>query len=308
MTDISSKARRLSTSIAEATVAILGTGKVSGAEITATGGVVTVPSGSRIAWGARGPRPAQAVILTEDIDVAASDSDELYARQLPGGASYEIAAAVATPVGAIKLADLSGSPVDTVVDTSPARIGSVDAKEVGILDAAANYAGSTVEAALAEIGASGPVAKAFFHATMNDQTTDLATNDHVEFDDELENDGGGSIVLATGAGQANGLITLAAGKTYSVEAALSMLYSAFQGVIRYQWRDNTGAVLFGNRGVARSLTSDVHEYTPGVAAGIITPSVITVIELRIVGDFSLSTIRGTTGSDGGSYVKIVEIG
>ena len=155
--------------------------------------------------------------------------------------------------------------------------------------------------------APAPVAKVFMHATMDDQTTNLALNDHVEFDGELENDGSGSIVLATGAGQANGLITLAADKTYSVEAALSVLSSSFQGVLRYQWRDNTGAVLFGSRGVVRSLTSNVDESMQIIATGIITPSVTTVIELRIIGEFNPSNIRGTTGGDGGSFCKVKEI-
>ncbi|MEE9278196.1 MAG: hypothetical protein V3V06_07265, partial [Dehalococcoidia bacterium] len=403
MADITSRIRRLSQVVAEATVAVLGTGKVAGAEITAAAGVVTVPAGSRIAFGQTGTRPPQAIELTEDVDVSAVNNDELYARQLPGGARFEIAAAASTPGGALKLADLSGTPMDTVVDTSPAEIGAVSANEVAILDAAANYAAETVEAALAEIGGTPPVdsvfgrtgavaaasgdydgaevdyapalladwdgsadpgqvddaldqlaarvtveeaeippptapvdsvfsrigdvvaasgdytasevtnvpaggiaaitvqaaideldsekarsddlasvvnakgasligvedsganyagadveavlaeiapqlgaAKAFMHATMNQQTTSLALNDHVEFDAELVNDGSGSIAVSSGGGdQTDGIITLAANKTYDCLASLRMDLTAAGDQVRFKFFDLSAVAEFG---------------------------------------------------------------
>ncbi len=362
MANITSRIRRLSQVVAEATVAVLGTGKVAGAEITAAAGLVTVPAGSRIAFGRTGTRPPQAIELTEDVDVSAVNGDELYVRQLPGGASFEIVAAAATPVGALKLADLSGTPVDTVVDTSPAEIGAVDAKEVSILDAAANYAAATVEAALAEIAPqlgvgtdadaihdnvaaeisavaekaapisadllliedsaagnakkraqignlpSSAVAKAYLHARVDEQTTDLLVNDHVEFDVQSIVDASGDISLAVGAGQLAGLITLAAGKVYEVTAGIRADFSAAGGVVRFRLRDNTGAVEFGNQSelFARSGTSHVH--TLAIATGIIAPSVTTEIELRITAVVSLTTIRGINAAAGQSFIKVVEIG
>lgn len=149
---------------------------------------------------------------------------------------------------------------------------------------------------------------AYLHAEMNDQSSDLSVNDHVEFDEVLEVDASGDIALSTAAGQSGGILTLAEGKVFLVEAGLSLLFSSFQGVLRYQFRQNNIATLFGSKAAGRSLTSNVDEFVHGIAVGIIdTTGEVATVELRIIGEFNPMTIRGSGNIDGSSFLKVLEI-
>ncbi len=154
----------------------------------------------------------------------------------------------------------------------------------------------------------GTPALAYMLASMDDQSSNLGSGNHVEFDSDEVNDGSGAIALATGAGQLGGLITLAAGRVYEITASLVVVYGSVSGFLRYVWHDNTGNVDFGIRGGQRSLTFGTDIFTPGIATAIFAPAVETEIELRIDGEFQPTTIRGLTAPEGTSFAKVVEIG
>ncbi len=158
---------------------------------------------------------------------------------------------------------------------------------------------------------SGGGAKAFMHATMNQQTTSLALNDHVEFDAELVNDGSGSIAVSSGGGdQTDGIITLAANKTYDCLASLRLDFTTSSGQVRFKFFDLSAVAEFGASSEFRALTNGSHVCDLPMATGIITVggSPIT-IELRLIqiAAGAISTIQGGVAA-GESFVKIVEIG
>lgn len=165
-----------------------------------------------------------------------------------------------------------------------------------------------VREAAAILGLVAPVAKAYMLASMDDQSANLNNGDHVEFDSDEVNDGSGAIVLATGAGQLGGLITLEAGRVYEITASLVVSYGSVSGFLRYIWHDNTANADFGIRGGQRSTTFGTDEFSPGIATAIFAPAVDSEIELRIDGEFQPTTIRGLGAAQGTSFVKVVEIG
>ncbi len=247
------------------------------------------------------------------------------------GVKLVLDVAAATPSGSTKLGTATGTPVDTFAQDAatggmadlvfdPDAIHDNVAAEVSVLTEKAtpvagdhlliedSAAGNAKKRA--QIGSlpSSAVAKAYLHARMNSQSTDLLAGDHVEFDDQLIVDASGDISLAVGAGQLAGLITLAAGKVYEVTTGIRADFSAAGGVVRFRLRDNTGAVEFGNQSelFVRTGTSQVESLA--IATGIIAPTVITEIELRITVAVSLLTIQGLSSAAGQSYVKVVEIG
>lgn len=113
MTDVSHRVRLLPKEIEILTQEAFGIGKVGGEDPTATGGIVTFPAGYLISCPARGQGRAELLRLTEAVDVPAVDGDEVYLAHRAGSATFELAAAVSTPVGSLKLGDASGTPVDT---------------------------------------------------------------------------------------------------------------------------------------------------------------------------------------------------
>ena len=66
-----------------------------------------------------------------------------------------------------------------------------------------------------------------------DQTTNIAATDHIEFD-TLDEDGG--ITLQTGAGQADGIFELEAGKKYYLTASVRPEFSGATGQLVLAYR------------------------------------------------------------------------
>lgn len=89
---------------------------------------------------------------------------------------------------------------------------------------------------------------------------------------------GSDISLNTG----TGVFTLAAGKTYRCTAGLSATHAAL-GDLTFQWRDNTGAVLFGGAATNPTVNTAASVSPLPTVEGYITPTVSTDVELRITG-------------------------
>ena len=163
--------------------------------------------------------------------------------------------------------------------------------------------------ALAILGVGGVPAKAFLSARMDDQNSNIAQNDHVEFDEVLEVDTSGDIALAVGAAQLGGIVTLAIGKTYFFMAGIRADFTASGGVVRLRFRHNNVATLFGSQLEALPVTGAGNAQSISVCHGILPVSgEVAIVELRITGVANLSSFRGAGASVGNSWLSVVEIG
>ena len=120
-----------------------------------------------------------------------------------------------------------------------------------------------------------------------DQTTNIATNNHIEFNTKV---GGSLNSPSTGSGQANGVITLPAGKTYKIQLMVCANYSA-AGSITVQMYNRTASALFGMALASYSTTFASNNGPQTSLISFITPSVDTDIEVRLTGDNSCNAIK-----------------
>jgi hypothetical protein len=122
-----------------------------------------------------------------------------------------------------------------------------------------------------------------------DQITNLAVNDHVEFDTNTPPTGAdGEIVLQTGAGQANGIFELLAGKTYFLSAAVAPFFGAAND-IDLVWFDITNTTEIG----VRTRYSDaVLAMNQPKAEIIFTPLTDVNVEFRLVAATTPANLNG----------------
>lgn len=166
-----------------------------------------------------------------------------------------------------------------------------------------------VREALAILGIGGATPKAFLSARMDDQNSNIAANDHVEFDEVLEVDASGDISLSTAAGQAGGIVTLALDKTYLFMAGIRSDFTASGGVVRCRFRHNNLATLFGSQLEALPVTGAGNAQSIPVCHGILPVSgEVATVEFRITGVANLSSFRGAGSSIGNSWLSVIEIG
>ena len=133
----------------------------------------------------------------------------------------------------------------------------------------------------------------------SDQTGDFAANDHVKFN-TVDKSSGSSISLDTTTtysksnGAASiGRFTLAAGKTYNLRGQLAASFDSTDDVA-YRWYDVTsGATALGAGSQKLSVTSTSHFSNANLAEAIITPTVSTLVELRIEGQVGINRIEAS---------------
>jgi hypothetical protein len=102
------------------------------------------------------------------------------------------------------------------------------------------------------------------------QTARLSSGNHVEFDQIARR--GTAIALATGTGQANGLITIAAGKTYLIEVWVG---STNSGIANYQLVDHSDdATLEDETGVNAATFRMVGPSAATAIAGVHSSAVL----------------------------------
>ncbi len=119
------------------------------------------------------------------------------------------------------------------------------------------------------------------------QTTNLAANDHVEFD-QIDEDGG--IELQTGSGQANGIFELLSGGKYLLSAQVGPQFSGATGQLVIHWFDRTNSTQLGRRAFYEPHTNTSHFANQPVASVIVTPTTNIDVEVRIVGVTALTAL------------------
>lgn len=145
----------------------------------------------------------------------------------------------------------------------------------------------------------GAVVKSYALIRMgSSQGSDLLAGDHIQFDSITEQSANNDIAVSTGAGQANGLITLPA-KVFELSCEVGVLFGSAASSFRLQFRNNTGAVLLGEFVTIEpfTLAGDVHSssvcwaFAPG--AGAIQIEARIVFVSGTITQIQQSGIRGT---------------
>ncbi|MEE8551515.1 MAG: hypothetical protein V3T08_09720 [Gemmatimonadota bacterium] len=135
------------------------------------------------------------------------------------------------------------------------------------------------------------------------QTTNIANGNHVEWDTIREAAVGSGITLSTGAGQADGLITLPAGKIFVMESGIEWAGSASTSSMQVVWSNNTDVVLIGNIPAMRTLTSALNvSPVDQIVAFIDTSSGAKEVESQIGSVVTVASIDAF-----GSYASIREL-
>lgn len=114
-----------------------------------------------------------------------------------------------------------------------------------------------------------------------DQTSNMATGNHVEFNASQGSLGG----LSTGTGQANGIVTLPAGKTYKITFTTRVIFSGSSGVLSIYIHDKTNNVNIGSNLTTYPQSASYNYSDSPICSVIITPQTDTDIAVRF--DYSL---------------------
>lgn len=132
-----------------------------------------------------------------------------------------------------------------------------------------------------------------------DQTSNLAVGNHVEFDTCQGSLGG----VSTGSGQAKGIITLPAGKTYKITGAAELVFSSGD-FARLKIYNRTSSAYIGQEAICFAVNRNTSCSTQPTFMAIITTSANTDIDLRI------NSVTGTitTVSYEFNYLLIEEYG
>lgn len=155
------------------------------------------------------------------------------------------------------------------------------------------------------------VTEFLFGKMATQQTTNIATTDHLKFDTVVASRGG-SIVLdvatayTSAAGLASiGRLTLKAGKTYYLRASVPYaLASGATGLLDVVFYDATlGANLPGSFQSLLVATTATHDGGGGVAESVFTPTQDTLVELRIITATAVTQIGATTNRHPSLFVE-----
>ncbi len=140
--------------------------------------------------------------------------------------------------------------------------------------------GSTAWNSLPYVGA-GASFKYGEYALSADQASNVATNNHIEFDTLVD---GSLNAPSTGSGQAKGIITLPAGKTYKIQLILRAIYSN-PGGLTVQMYNRTTSTGFGMQiGAVSSTYSSTNSSNGCTLVAFITTTTDIDIEARITGN------------------------
>jgi hypothetical protein len=120
-----------------------------------------------------------------------------------------------------------------------------------------------------------------------DQTANITATSHIEFD-TLDEDGG--ITLATGAGQADGIFTLLAGKKYFLSGAVRPEFSGATGQLVMAWYDITNTAEIGKRAIYESQTHASNNANQPKAEVTFTPTTNVTVEFRIIAVTALTAL------------------
>ena len=94
-----------------------------------------------------------------------------------------------------------------------------------------------------------------------------------------------------------GVWTLSAGHTYECVANInSCIFTGVTGLARFEWRNVTGAALFGQTGLQSSPTNTSHVGQSGPAVGIITVAADTTIYLEAIALTAFTSLSASSAS------------
>lgn len=150
--------------------------------------------------------------------------------------------------------------------------------------------GSTAWNSLPYVGA-GEIFKYGLYSLSANQTSNLAVGNHVEFNSKVS---GSLNSPSTGSGQANGIITLAANKTYKITGQFCYYYTNNGGANVVQVYDRTNSTYLGMGASAHPLTQTVPLSSFPVLLGIFTVGDTDIdIDVRFTTAQYISYIYGT---------------
>lgn len=156
--------------------------------------------------------------------------------------------------------------------------------------------GSTAWNSLPYVGA-GASFKYGLYTLSADQTSNTATGNHIEWNTSAGSLGG----LSTGSGQANGIITLAGGKSYKMHGLFAAGYSA-SGTTHIRGYDRTNSAYITPLSAGHSMNLNYTDTCCPVFLGIISPA------SNIDIDFRFSYVAYTNKVYSCSWVLIEEYG
>ena len=149
--------------------------------------------------------------------------------------------------------------------------------------------GTTYYAENLETGGGGTTGTFISADLTADQITNLAVNDHVEFDRNTAPTGAdGGIVLQTGAGQADGIFELKAGKTYFLSAGVAPFFGAAND-IDLVWFDITNTTELGRRSRFSDAVLAMNQPKAEIS---FTPLTDVTVELRLVAATTPANLNG----------------
>lgn len=119
-----------------------------------------------------------------------------------------------------------------------------------------------------------------------DQTANFANGNHIEFNNIVSQRG--SITVSSGAGQTSGVVTLEAGKTYLLTAYIKIIVNGSGDYGILQFYNRTTATAFGHCATCTNNSGGANRPDQPTAVAVITTTVATEIEVRVITSNSLN--------------------
>ena len=143
-----------------------------------------------------------------------------------------------------------------------------------------------------------------------DQNLNLGAPNHVELDTELEVSADMVGSLSVGSQQANGIITMPAGKLWEVEAGFSFETNAAGAQLCCQLFDLQAAAVFGVGGMLLPMTNLLNQNHSNQNKGFLDTrdrAGVVTIELRILSGVNVTLIYTATTAHGPTWLKVRSI-
>lgn len=160
-------------------------------------------------------------------------------------------------------------------------------------------------AAILGIGGGG-AAKLFATISLSaSQNTNVQAGDHIQFDTIKQESPSSGITVSTGAGQANGLVTLPQGHVFKLSGYVNSQANSATNNLILQFRNNTDALLLGPETRIIMNTNSWGSCIP--IAFIDTAAEAKEIELRIIAEVALILFVSNLIGNGEAYIVVEEV-
>lgn len=154
------------------------------------------------------------------------------------------------------------------------------------------------DGAAGAVGPAGPAGPAgtplFALFTMSNVQNGPIVSEHAEFDTITSSAG---VLISTGAGQANGVVTIPEGHTGTIAGELGIDFSGSGGEIEYRWRDLTSSTLIGSTGRVLPHSNPLNQSSPARAvAAFDTTAGARTYHLEFVTVSQVTALRDTNSN------------